>query len=188
MLEAGRGWRAWQHLDRITPPSAPSDRRFKSLHRNRDVLSEYQVTFTAAGRHVILTVRYRKSSQGRLAETYDNKTTAAEVAVCHQSAIAASHPWWQQVCSLKHMTQSEINCAFLRNELIRWLLLWRSASWALISAWFHCLASSWTFRGVRIGGRQRSRRVPPGPVGQAEAFQLLGTLVVDSHQGAVLLR
>lgn len=39
-----------------------------------------------------------------------------------------------------------------------------------------------------MGGGQRSRGVPPGPVGQAEAFQLLGALAVDSHQGVVLLR
>lgn len=39
-----------------------------------------------------------------------------------------------------------------------------------------------------MGGGQRSRGVPPGPVGQAEAFQLLGALTVDSHQGVVLLR
>lgn len=37
------------------------------------------------------------------------------------------------------------------------------------------------------GGR-RSRGVLPRPTGQAEALQLLGPLVVDSHQGAVLLR
>lgn len=39
-----------------------------------------------------------------------------------------------------------------------------------------------------MGGGQRSRGVPPGPVGHAEAFQLLGALAVDSHQGVVLLR
>lgn len=39
-----------------------------------------------------------------------------------------------------------------------------------------------------MGGGQRSRGVPPGPVGQAEAFQLLGALTVHSHQGVVLLR
>ena len=44
------------------------------------------------------------------------------------------------------------------------------------------------FGGLGFGGGQRSRGVLPRPIGQAETLQLLGALVVDSHQGAVLLR
>lgn len=82
---------------------------------------------------------------------------------------------WNQLCFSAQLADSPtvaVKERLAEHLFLRGFIAWRQAGRSEVSG---------------SGGAQRSRRVPPGPVGQAEAFQLLGTLVVDSHQGAVLL-